>query len=815
MARANLIITGVIDGPLTGGVPKAIELFACTDIADLSVYGVESANNGNDAGGSETTLPDIALPAGSYFYLASEIPQFSVFFGFAPNATAGALSINGDDAMLLYLDGVGVVDVFGVVGVDGTGEDWEYTDSWAYRISESGPSTAFSLADWNIPGRDELDGETAVGDTAFPLKSYQCGDGGPSTSPPTLAPSVPPPPTPAPTVPEVAIYDIQGNGPDSPFDDTVVITEGIVTGVFSGSASLQGFFMQDATGDGDASTSDAIFVFTGSLDTGLSVGDCLRVTGEVSERFGSTQMSGFNRESCVSPGPITPVALAADVFNANPEAYEHMLVTFTEDLTVVEVFQLARFGEIRLSSSGAFYQPTNLFLPGSPEAVALAASIEAHTVVLDDDNNRQNRYPNPYVAPGEPRRLGDVVEGLTGVVDFAFGVYKIRPTSTVEFVDSPREPAPEDVGGVLKIGAFNVLNYFNGDGLGGGFPTPRGADTPEEFDRQKSKIVQAIVEIDADVLGLIEIENDGYGPESAIQDLVDGVNGVLGSNVYTFVNPFPDAPETELGTDAIVVGFIYKAAAVKVVGDIAVMDSSVNPDFISTKNRPCLIATFESGGGFECSTVSVCHFKSKGSSCNDVGDPEDPDGQGNCNGVRTWAAGALAQYLDTNPTMATCPNALIVGDLNAYAREDPIELLKNEYGYTDLLNEFVGDAAYSYVFNGQLGYLDHALARGSAVDIISGATEWHINSLEANILDYNTEFGKPVDFFSPDVYRSSDHDPLLVGVKACSNLSCRTRCGKNDSKVEICHKGKNTLCISESALASHCFNHGDTCGACE
>jgi predicted extracellular nuclease len=298
-------------------------------------------------------------------------------------------------------------------------------------------------------------------------------------------------------VPKVANYNIQSSGLERrPFDEQVVVAEGsIIAGVFTGSDRHLGFFtMQDATGDGDSSTSNAIFAFTGGSDPGLSVGDCVRVTGEVSERFGLMhQMAGFDRESCVSPGAITAVALTADVFN---ETYEHhMLVTFTNDLLIVKVFQLARFGEIRLSSSGSFYQPTNVFLPGSPEAVALANRIAAHTVVLDDDNNSQNQYPKPYVAPGEPCCLGDSVLGLTGVVDFSFGVHKIRPTRTIMWVDSSCEPAPKDVNGVIKIGASNVLNYFNGDGLGaGGFPTPLGANNLTEFDRQKTKIVEAIVQ---------------------------------------------------------------------------------------------------------------------------------------------------------------------------------------------------------------------------------------------------------------------------------------------------------------------------------
>ena len=665
-----MLITGVIDGPLSGGVPKAIELIACSDIDDLSVYGVESANNGNAADSPEFTFPAVSVPAGTYIYVASEEPGFTTFFGFAPTYTAGALSVNGDDAILLYKEGV-VIDLFGVVGEDGSGKPWEYLDGWAYSGPGRLASTTFNPEEWTFSGKDALDGATTNAEVGNPFltATYQCGGGGGGGG---GDPEEPEPPS-GPLV--LAIYEIQGSGASSPVADQQVRTEGIVTGVFTGSNKLSGFFLQDATGDSDVATSDGIFVFTDDSDPGVSTGDCIRVTGMVSERFGETQISGSTLEACVSGASITPFVITdAAVYNANPEAFEGMLVTFAEGLTVTETFNLARFGEMRLSSSGKFYQPTNRFLPGSVEAAALAAANTAHSVVLDDDSNSQNRFPNPYVSPSQPRRVGDLVQELTGVVSFAFGSYKIRPTSPVVFDDSPREASPEDVGGVLKIGAFNVLNFFNGDGVGGGFPTPRGADDLEEFERQKGKIVQAIVEIDADVLGIIECENDGYGEFSAIQDLVNGVNEAIGSVVYGFVDPFPATPGASLGSDQISVGFLYKTASVKTIGDIAVMDSSVNEDFIDRKNRPCLIATFQATDGFECSTVSVCHFKSKGSSCDDVGDPSDPDGQGNCNGVRTLAANSLAQYLDTGPTNTCCPNTLIIGDLNSYAREDPSKL---------------------------------------------------------------------------------------------------------------------------------------------
>ena len=134
----DLVITGVVDGPLTGGVPKAVELCVLNDIADLSVYGIGSANNGGGSDGEEFTFPAEAVSAGTFLYVASEPSGFSSFFGFAPQYTSGAAAINGDDAVELFMSG-SVADVFGDIDVDGNGQPWEYLDGWAYRHDGTGP----------------------------------------------------------------------------------------------------------------------------------------------------------------------------------------------------------------------------------------------------------------------------------------------------------------------------------------------------------------------------------------------------------------------------------------------------------------------------------------------------------------------------------------------------------------------------------------------------------------------------------------------------------------------------------------------------
>jgi prepilin-type processing-associated H-X9-DG protein len=160
--------------------------------------------------------------------------------------------------------------------------------------------------------------------------------------------------------------------------------------------------------------------------------------------------------------------------------------------------------------------------------------------------------------------------------------------------------------------------------------------------------------------------------------------------------------------------------------------------------------------------VAVTHLKSKGSSCDDVGDPDTGDGQGNCNLTRTAAAKAMADWLAGDPTESGDPDVLIVGDLNSYAMETPVEALQDK-GYKDLIETYLAPAEqYSYVFFGQAGYLDHGLANMTLAPQVSGVTVWHINSDEPNALDYNN-YNQP-SLYQPGPYRSSDHDPVLVGL---------------------------------------------------
>ena len=429
-----------------------------------------------------------------------------------------------------------------------------------------------------------------------------------------------------------------------------------------------------------------------------------------------------------------------------------MLTTFSQELTVTEHYNLGRYGNVLLSGSGRLMNPTQIAEPGVP-ATAVAEANALNQIMLDDANETQNPDPIVYPAPGlsasNTLRTGNTVTNLTGVLMYGHDSYRIQPTITPDFVDTnPRTAAPAAISGDLTVASFNVLNYFTTFGS-------RGANNATEFTRQHNKIVNAIATMNADVVGLIEIENNAT---TAIESLVNGLNSTLGAGTYAYINT------GTIGTDEIKLAIIYKPATVTPVGAYAILDSSVDPDFLDTKNRPVLAQTFENGTG-ERFTIAVNHLKSKGSSCSSIGDPDTGDGQGNCNVTRTNAAEAIATWLATDPTSSGDEDFIIMGDLNSYAQEDPIVALEDA-GYTDLYAAFAANS-YSYVFNGAFGTLDYMMANASMAAQISGATAWHINSDEPRSLDYNTEFktaGQITTLYAPDAYRSSDHDPIIVGI---------------------------------------------------
>ncbi|HEX9922357.1 MAG TPA: ExeM/NucH family extracellular endonuclease [Anaerolineae bacterium] len=599
--------------------------------------------------------------------------------------------------------------------------------------------------------------------------------------------------------PATLIHDVQGNGSASPLVGNMVVVEGVVVSNFQGPNQIGGYHVQEQDADADANplTSEGIHVLDNSNTPGI--GDVVRVQGTVAENFGLTRLQNIiNFANCGGGGVATTATVSLPILLEDDfEAFEGMLVTFPQSLTISEYFNFDRFGEIVLTTDRRF-QATAQFEPGSPDAAQAMQDFLLNRITLDDGRGNQN--PDPAIHPNggvfdltNLFRGGDTVANVTGVMDFAFGLYRIQPTQGADYASlNPRTAQPDNVGGNLKVASFNVLNYFTTIDTGAFICGPagnqecRGADDATEFTRQRDKIISALAAINADVVGLIEIENHPADVPTA--DLVSGLNAVLGAGTYDYI------VTGAIGTDAIRVALIYKPATVTPVGSYAVLDTSVDPRFLDNFNRPALAQSFKSNATGAVFTVTVNHLKSKGSDCNAIGDPDTGDGSGNCNLTRKAAAEALVDWLATDPTGSGDPDFLIIGDLNSYDKEDPIDAIQQGSDdalstgddYTDLIFHFNGEFAYSYVFDGQSGYLDHALANADLLGQVSGVTEWHINSDEPDLIDYDTSFKQPAQdaIYAPDAYRSSDHDPVIVG------LSLVPECNGQNATVYVNADGK-------------------------
>jgi hypothetical protein len=597
------------------------------------------------------------------------------------------------------------------------------------------------------------------------------------------------------SLPYTHVYAIQGSGATAAITGRVT-TQGVVVGDYEGaSPALRGFYLQDATGDGDPATSDAIFVFSANNDR-VNLGDVVRVTGTAAEFQDQTQISLTSITHC-GTGSVPPVDVTLPFSSADYlERFEGMLVRLPQTLYVTEHYQLGRFGQVVMSSERRLQQPTNVVAPGAP-ASALQAANNLNRIILDDPFNNQNPDPILFGRAGgalsasNTLRGGDTATGIVGIMTYTWAgnaaspnAYRVRPINALgggvpRFQPAnPRPASPPDVGGTLRVASLNLLNFFNtfdglpdavdncAYGVGGAAADCRGADTEAEFKRQWPKTVAAILAIDPDVLGVNEIENDGYGPDSAIAFLVSQLNAATAPETYAFVDVDAATGQVNaLGADAIKVGLIYQPATVTPVGQTAALNAVafVNGGDGAPRNRPSLAQAFEQNANGARFIIDINHLKSKGSACDA---PDAGDGQGNCNVVRVNAAAELVAWLAGDPTGTGETDILLAGDFNAYAMEDPITVIKRA-GYTSLVASLLGPDAYTYVFDGQWGTLDNALGSASLVSQVAGIGEYHINADEPAVLDYNTDYKSAnlqAVLYAPDQFRVSDHDPILVGL---------------------------------------------------
>jgi predicted extracellular nuclease len=607
--------------------------------------------------------------------------------------------------------------------------------------------------------------------------------------------------------PFTAINAIQGPGGTSPFANLVLSTEGVVTTDLQ--STKKGFYIQEPNPDGDPLTSDGLFIYTGG-GPALNVGDRVRVNGKVVEFGGVTEISPVtNLDNCgPSTEGILPVELSlpfADANEANLEPLENMLVHFTQPLVINEYYNFDRYGEIILSSK-RLDTPTNVVAPGAA-ANALQAANNLDMITLDDGVSAQNPEFLPHPNGGRfcqgtlvgtadcpvanIFRGGDLVSNLTAVVDYVAGGWRlIKTLPAIYTADNLRTIAPDLVPGEIRISSINTLNYFitlDNSTVGSicgpdGIQDCRGAESVEEFDRQRPKTIATVIGMASDITGLLELENDNPTttaasvPDYAIKDIVTGLNAVAGPGTYDYI------ASGAIGGDAIKAGIVYKPARVTPVGAYATLTSAYSSAFVDTCNRPVLAQTFRDNITQEIFTVAINHLKSKSSACSTSLQPtldaDLGDGQSASNYTRTEAAKVEVAWLESDPTGTGSQMYLIMGDLNSYAMEDPITAIKKGSDgitgttddYFDLVQRFRElfgyPKSYGYVYSAQAGYLDGALANRLMASYVLDCKEWHINSDEADALDFNTNFRGTAQkaLWQADAYRSSDHDPILVSL---------------------------------------------------
>ena len=544
----------------------------------------------------------------------------------------------------------------------------------------------------------------------------------------------------------VPIGVVQGSAARSAMEGRAVTVEGVVTADLR--TGLGGFFLQDA-GDGDDATSDAIFVQPAS-EAAIAVGDRVRVRGQVLEAPAGSKASlttlKADRIERLAGGQALPLR-EISAAPADWRALEGERVRITAPLTLSGSDGLERYGELVVAFDGRLWQPSEVAVPGS-EAFAMVERDNARRrLVLDDGSSERDPKQVAYLPADALLLAGSGVGAVEGIVDRRVdGSWRLQVTAPLT-VQPAERAAPPQVPGKLRVAAFNLENFFNGDGHGGGFPTLRGARTATEFQAQLAKLVATIRPLQADVAALMELENDGYGPESAIATLVAALNEGQGkAGDWRFV----DAGQGP-GTNPIRVGLIYRASKVKPVGRWATTSGGPFADH----SRSPLAQAFRSQAGGKPFIVVANHFKSKG--CGDAtgADADQHDGQACWNATRVETSRRLDDWLRTDPTGTGATRTVLLGDFNAYAQEAPLRELRGR-GWQDAFVVAGVERPYSYVYNGQTGRLDHALLSPDFVPALRGAVEWHINADEQDARGYRER-----NVEGP--WRSSDHDPLLLG----------------------------------------------------
>lgn len=552
----------------------------------------------------------------------------------------------------------------------------------------------------------------------------------------------------------IPVSRIQGTGDHSPFAGQTVSVEGIITMDARQQGGFRGFYLQQADGetDNDPQTSEALFVYTHRTDG--QRGDRVHVSGRVKEFHSLTELTDITAITHCGDGRLPePVSVTLPWQDGqSPEHLENMRINVAGKLTVVDHYNLARYGELTLAAEPQTIA-TEIQEPG-PGAQTRHRQQTINRLLLDDGlgvrNPRPIPWPGPPLAAGITIRTGDKVSGLAGILDFRFGAWRLQPQSAPTFSPTnPRPPAPRrPESATLRVVTLNLGNFFNGDGRGGGFPAARGAQSATQFEQQKARLVASLTIPDPDILAVTEMENDGYEGDSAIAELARA----LGPH-WRYVDT-----NNNTGSDAIRTDLLYRSDRVIAEG----YASRLTTTPFDHRGRPPVAQIFRPINSDRALRIVVPHLKSK--ACRGARGPnrDQDDGQGCYSHRREQATRAIIRWTHALPHPNGLAGTMITGDMNAYAREAPLQLLEAA-GFINTVHHFHGctDTSCkhtSYSYHGRSGTLDYSLVSNGLLPQIVGAHTWSINSDEPRALGYKG----PVTLPTGQPWRSSDHNPVIT-----------------------------------------------------
>ena len=798
-AGDNVVISAVYGGGGNKGATLKndyVELFNPTD-KPISLDGwtvqylsAKGGNNGHPAALSGTIQP-------KSFYLIKGAARNGGTQDFVSDATGDNLDLSGSNGTVVLSDTADkwaasnpAIDIVG------------YGNAQVNETAGTGTLSSTKAAARAADGKDTDDNSVDF-TVGAPTPRFS---GGNALDPNATAPEQPENPT-KPEQPGEAeqkkISEIQGTGAVSPLVDKEVRTAGWVTASYP-SGGFDGFTIQEggkAKLHKPGEASQAVFVYTGKNGTPADLGKCVVVTGKVGEHAESTQIGYAKYTESTNPAEDCgekpePISDSIPLDEETREANEHMLFKPSATYTVTNNYNLNQYGTVDLvEGDKPLYQATAMVAPGA-EAQAYEAGNAKRVVTLDDGatlnyfrkKDAQNT-PQPYLKTAEgikSLRSGDQVSFANPVVlSYNFKTWGLQPTRQItgdtaqadlpiSWEDSrpAEEKGPEAVGGSHSIASFNVLNYFTDLGQGEadckayndreGNPVAtdscnvRGAYSEQAFKDQQSKIVKAINTLNVSVLGLEEIENSarfGQNRDAALKHLVDELNAA-GSN-WQYV---PSPNKVAKNEDVIRTAFIYQPDKVEPVGESKILDVNA---FDGIARQPLAQQFKNKGAADDQAFVAVVnHYKSKGSVAKE--DADTGDGQGNNARLRADMSRELVKWLREDPDLKDKPQ-FVLGDFNAYAKEEAISIIE-QAGYTNLEDKY--EAGHSYQFGGRLGSLDHVLANEKATQLATGADVWDINADESVAFEYSRRNYNVVNFYEPNVFRASDHDPIKVGFNA-------------------------------------------------